>query len=63
MGEERKNDLLWQNESQTEIEGYIKPRRLVGFKAKIHVKRIENDSTEGVRFLEQLREIEKDHGL
>ena len=52
MGEERKNDLLWKNESETEIEGYIKPRRLVGFKAKIHVKRIENDSTEGVRFLE-----------
>ena len=62
MGEERKNDLLWKNESQTESEGtteesengdkYIRPRRLVGFKAKIHVRRIENDSTEGVRFLE-----------
>ena len=38
-------------------------RRLVGFKSKVHVKRIKDESTDGVIFLRELRQLEEEYGF
>ena len=49
VDEERRKDLRWINDQNDQ------QRRLSGFKSKIHAKRIENASTAGVDFLNELR--------
>lgn len=73
VGEERNKDLRWtteelDNEEKSSLDVMWNKeantqRRLSGFKSKIHARRIENASTRGVDFLNDIRRLEADYGL
>ena len=55
-------ESMWKPPSEGTGAYQIK-RRLAGFKSKIAVKRIEESSTQGVRYITNLRDLEDEFGL